>query len=100
MSDRLPGALRAYLLNQGDPVDGVELRAMVPVNLRDEIVLNVGAGEIEDHLIAHLRAGAVGEVNHPIGMRTIKVAVRIDHFWLEPEAEFHPKEVHLVDQRP
>jgi diacylglycerol O-acyltransferase / wax synthase len=30
------GALRAYLRDQGDPVDGVELRAMVPVNLRAE----------------------------------------------------------------
>ena len=28
------GALRDYLLDQGDPVDGVEIRAMVPVNLR------------------------------------------------------------------
>ena len=28
------GALRAYLVEQGDPVDGVEIRAMVPVNLR------------------------------------------------------------------
>ena len=28
------GALRRYLVEKGDPVDGVELRAMVPVNLR------------------------------------------------------------------
>jgi len=28
------GALRCYLLEKGDPVAGVELRAMVPVNLR------------------------------------------------------------------
>lgn len=28
------GALRRYLLNKGDSVDGVEVRAMVPVNLR------------------------------------------------------------------
>jgi diacylglycerol O-acyltransferase len=30
------GALRAHLLDQGDPVDGTELRAMIPVNLRGE----------------------------------------------------------------
>jgi diacylglycerol O-acyltransferase len=30
------GALRAYLLSRGDSVDGVEIRAMVPVNLRTE----------------------------------------------------------------
>ena len=29
------GAIRSYLLNRGEPVDGCELRAMVPVNLRD-----------------------------------------------------------------
>lgn len=28
------GALRAYLVEHGDPVEGVEIRAMVPVNLR------------------------------------------------------------------
>ncbi len=28
------GALRAYLVERGDPVDGVEVRAMVPVNMR------------------------------------------------------------------
>ena len=28
------GALRRYLVDQGDPTDGLELRAMVPVNLR------------------------------------------------------------------
>jgi WS/DGAT/MGAT family acyltransferase len=28
------GALRAHLLDGGDPVDGVEIRALVPVNLR------------------------------------------------------------------
>ncbi len=28
------GAMRRYLLEHGDPVDGVEIRAMVPVNMR------------------------------------------------------------------
>ncbi|HTN67015.1 MAG TPA: wax ester/triacylglycerol synthase family O-acyltransferase [Burkholderiaceae bacterium] len=28
------GALRTYLLEQGDPVEGIEVRALVPVNLR------------------------------------------------------------------
>ena len=30
------GALRAYLLEQGDPVEGVELRALVPINMRSQ----------------------------------------------------------------
>ena len=29
------GAIRSYLMMRGEPVDGCELRAMVPVNLRD-----------------------------------------------------------------
>ncbi len=29
------GAIRSYLMTRGEPVDGCELRAMVPVNLRD-----------------------------------------------------------------
>jgi WS/DGAT/MGAT family acyltransferase len=31
----LAGALRSYLVAQGDAVDGVEMRAVIPVNLRD-----------------------------------------------------------------
>jgi WS/DGAT/MGAT family acyltransferase len=30
------GALRAYLVERGDPIDGVEVRAMVPVNMRSK----------------------------------------------------------------
>ena len=30
------GALRGYLLDKGDPVEGVELRALVPVNMRGQ----------------------------------------------------------------
>jgi WS/DGAT/MGAT family acyltransferase len=30
------GALRAYLVEQGDAVDGIEVRAMVPVNMRSQ----------------------------------------------------------------
>lgn len=30
------GALRAYLVEQGDPIEGVEVRAMVPVNMRSK----------------------------------------------------------------
>jgi WS/DGAT/MGAT family acyltransferase len=37
------GALRRYLVDKGDPTDGVELRAMVPVNLRaDESEIRLG----------------------------------------------------------
>jgi diacylglycerol O-acyltransferase / wax synthase len=34
MLSAVAGALRRYLLAKGDPVDGVEVRAMVPVNMR------------------------------------------------------------------
>ncbi len=30
------GALRAYLVERGDPIEGIEVRALVPVNLRSE----------------------------------------------------------------
>lgn len=30
------GALRAYLVEKGDPIEGVEVRAMVPVNMRSK----------------------------------------------------------------
>jgi len=51
------GALRGYLLAKGDPTEGVEVRALVPVNLRPEAVLS---GELGNHF------GVLG-VTLPVG---------------------------------
>ena len=36
---------------------------------------------------------------YPIGMRAVQIAVRIDHFRLNPQAELHAQTVHMVDKR-
>src|SRR6187402_3729310 len=61
--------------------------------------LDVFAREIEDELMTALAALASREVQHPIRMRAVEIAVRIDHLRLHPQAEAHPEPVHLVDER-
>lgn len=51
------GALRSYLVEKGDPVDNVEIRALVPVNLRrkrDEDTLGNRFGLVALELPVHL----------------------------------------------
>ena len=54
------GALRQYLADHGDATDGVELRALVPINLRPEAVLQ---GELGNHFGVLGLSLPVGEAN-------------------------------------
>ena len=45
-------------------------------------------GQIEHELVAPLVPGALRIVQHPLGMGTIEVAIRVDHLRLDPNAEF------------
>ena len=75
------GALRTYLLEQGDPVEGVEVRALVPVNLRPPgpvtelgnrfgmvfLSLPIGLGDpIERVLEVHKRMGELKGSQQPL----------------------------------
>jgi diacylglycerol O-acyltransferase / wax synthase len=55
------GALRTYLDDRGDPVDGVEIRAIVPVNLRPL----TQAGRLGNHFGLVFLALPVG-IEHPL----------------------------------
>jgi WS/DGAT/MGAT family acyltransferase len=54
------GALRSYLVSRGDPTEGVQIRALVPVNLRPEAVL---AGQLGNHFGVLGVLLPVGEAN-------------------------------------
>ncbi len=65
----------------------------------DEVALDVGAGEIEDELMAELSAGAGGEVDDPVRMRAVEITIGIDHLRLDPETEGHAKLFDAIDER-
>ena len=60
-----------------------------PINVADDVVLNVGAGHIQNELIARWGSLSRGEMDHPIGMGAIQIAVRVDHFRFNPQPEIH-----------
>ena len=65
----------------------------------EDVLLHVAAGQVEDHLVAQLAARTVGEMDHPIGMRAIEVAIGVHHLGLDPKAEVHAEPVDVFDQR-
>ena len=59
----------------------------------------LGPGEVEHELLARQRRTATVRPERPVGVRTIEIAVRADHFRLEPQAELQPEGVHVVGER-
>ena len=55
----------------------------------DGPVADLVPGQIQHQLIPLQNAGPGGAVDHPVGMRPVQVAVRVDHFRLHPQAEQH-----------
>ena len=58
-------------LEKGDVVLGEQL-----VEEAEDVLAHIGAGEVEDELIAAFGARAAGEVEHPVGMLAVEIAVR------------------------
>ena len=70
-----------------------------PVELLPQVLLDVLAGEVQYELIAQLRPLSSRLELHPVGVRAVQLAVRVDHLRLDPDPELHPQRVHLVGER-
>src|ERR1019366_5538950 len=64
----------------------------------EDVLLDVVARQVEDHLGAQFGARAAGEVDHPIGMGAVEIAVGVDHLRLHPESEIHFEGVDVIDE--
>jgi len=62
------GALRSYLASKGDSTEQVEVRALIPINLRPAAVLS---GELGNHFGVLGLSLPVGEANPLIRVRTV-----------------------------
>ena len=61
--------------------------------------LYIGPRKIEHELVTpKCRLTAIGVIG-PVRVRAVKVAIRIDHLRLHPDAELHPQLVDLIHQR-
>lgn len=91
---------------------GEEVAIVIPLEVGDgvlgqqriealeQIIPHLCAGHIEHELAPHrcpLRP--TFDVQAPVGVLTVEVAVGRDHFWLHPQAEIHAERVDALDQR-
>ena len=69
-----------------------------PVELAQNVVERLGAGQVEYELVAgqHGLVAVVGQ--RPLGMGPVEVAVGVDHPRLDPDAEGHSQPGDVSDQ--
>ena len=63
-----------------------------------EIIDDLLAGHVENHLGASDGAGSVRNGEDPVGMRFVEFADFGDHFRFEPETELHAESVDFLDE--
>ena len=62
---------------------------------RNQVVLNLFSGQVENQLVPHLGARPCGKVDGPVGVGAVEVGVGTDHLWFHPQAKVHSQCVHL-----
>ena len=60
------------------------IRAEIEILLKNYPDLEPVAGEVEHELVAGFGARAVGEMEDPVGVGAVEVAVGVDHFRFNP----------------
>ena len=95
---------------EGRGVDFREIAVHIPFDVLDvcgmqnagdcfkEIIDDLLAGHVENHLGASDGAGSVRNGEDPVGMRFVEFADFGDHFRFEPETELHAESVDFLDE--
>ena len=78
---------------------GDRQRIQQRADLPEQVVHHLVPREIQDKLIARRRPRAALQMQTPVGMGPIEVAVRIDHLRLDPQAKPHALADHVLSQR-
>ena len=63
-----------------------------------DILLHEGIAQIENALISALTVWLSRNLQHPLGMRTVKITVHVDHLRLHPDAKVQAERVHLLSK--
>ena len=67
------------------------------IELFEQVVTNVVSRHIQPKLVSHCRPVSIASVYTPVRMLAIKVAVRVHHLGLDPDAEIHSEPVHMLN---
>jgi len=68
-----------------------------PVDPVDDVLLYLRFRHVQNELVAALRARARREMDDPVRMLAVELAVRVDHLRLDPESEVHAELIHTLD---
>ena len=60
--------------------------------------MNVLSGEVEYELVPTFATHATWVVQNPVGVRTVQVAVFVNHFRFDPDAKLHVQFANVGDQ--
>ena len=64
------------------------------------VVVGVRIGQVHNLLGTSLHwQTAFSGLQHPVGMRAEQVGIQVDHFRLEPQAEFESLAMHIIGER-
>ena len=81
------------------PLDICNVRAVkYRPHLFIDIVPDILAGEIQHQLAAPSGGEAARNMQYPVRMGAVEIAVLVDHFRLHPDAEFHPQRLDAGNQ--
>ena len=64
-----------------------------------QIIAHLSPAHVQHQLVTRRDQRTASDLQRPVRVSTIELAVRIDHLRLDPEAEFHTKPGHVVSQR-
>ena len=87
---RLADAAVAVPLDIGDVGAGKH-----PAQAVDQVILHLGAGQVQTELVPPLAALAPVDVDAPIGVAAVELAVRRHHLRLHPQPKLQPQGVDL-----
>ena len=68
------------------------------VDLVEHVGIRTWVRKVENLLVSELGWHAAARLQNPIGMRTVEVAVGVDHLALKPKTELHSARVHGFDE--
>ena len=73
--------------------------AQQPAHPLQQIIKRFGNVEVQDKLMAASQRGIARQRQHPVRVRPVQIGVRVNHFRLHPNTEFHPQRFHVINNR-
>ena len=73
--------------------------AQQPAHPFQQIIKGFRDIQVQDKLMTPGQRRIARQRQQPVGMGAVEIGVRVNHLWLNPDAELHPQRLHVVDNR-